>query len=196
MEVEKQLKQDIRNFRHRDDVRSKHDLYVTDPKAVECLLNAEQFNGKIWECACGLGHISKVLKERGFEVYNTDLIDYGYEDLDKTFNFLTEDVDEKFKGNIITNPPFKYAFEFVNKSLDIVDSGYKVAMFLRLSFLESKKRLELFKQQNLKTVHVFSKRVNCSRLDGKNSVSGAVAYAWYVWQKDYKGDTVIKWINN
>lgn len=24
---------------------------------------------------------------------------------------------------------------------------------------------------------------------------GAVAYAWYVWVKGYKGDTIIKWIN-
>jgi len=23
----------------------------------------------------------------------------------------------------------------------------------------------------------------------------AVAYAWFVWQKGYKGDTVIKWFN-
>jgi len=23
----------------------------------------------------------------------------------------------------------------------------------------------------------------------------AVAYAWFVWEKDYKGDTVVKWIN-
>ena len=25
--------------------------------------------------------------------------------------------------------------------------------------------------------------------------SSAVAYAWFVWQKGYKGDTVIRWIN-
>lgn len=23
----------------------------------------------------------------------------------------------------------------------------------------------------------------------------AVAYAWYVWQKGYKGNTIVKWIN-
>ena len=25
--------------------------------------------------------------------------------------------------------------------------------------------------------------------------SGAIAYAWYVWVKGYKGETVVKWIN-
>ena len=23
----------------------------------------------------------------------------------------------------------------------------------------------------------------------------AVAYAWYIWQKGYKGNTIVKWIN-
>ena len=23
----------------------------------------------------------------------------------------------------------------------------------------------------------------------------AVAYAWYVWEKGYKGDTILKWFN-
>lgn len=29
------------------------------------------------------------------------------------------------------------------------------------------------------------------RADG----GSAVAYAWYVWQKGYKGNTIVKWIN-
>jgi len=23
----------------------------------------------------------------------------------------------------------------------------------------------------------------------------AVAYAWFIWEKGYKGDTIVKWIN-
>lgn len=29
----------------------------------------------------------------------------------------------------------------------------------------------------------------------KIPVASAVAYAWYVWEKGYQGDTVVKWIN-
>lgn len=29
----------------------------------------------------------------------------------------------------------------------------------------------------------------------RQGVGTAVAYAWYVWEKGYKGDTIIKWIN-
>lgn len=29
----------------------------------------------------------------------------------------------------------------------------------------------------------------------KEGGGSAVAYAWYVWEKGYKGNTIIKWIN-
>ena len=29
----------------------------------------------------------------------------------------------------------------------------------------------------------------------KYNYNGAVAYAWFVWEKGYKGDTILKWIN-
>lgn len=42
--------------------REAFDYYATDPKAVEMLLELEQFAPVIWEPACGEGHISKVLQ--------------------------------------------------------------------------------------------------------------------------------------
>ena len=58
--------------------RAKHDYYATPPEAVEELLKVEKFTKKVWECACGEGHISKVLKAHGYEVISTDLIDRGF----------------------------------------------------------------------------------------------------------------------
>lgn len=58
--------------------REVNDYYATEPKAVELLLEQETFGPKIWEPACGEGHISEVLRKHGHEVYSTDLIDRGY----------------------------------------------------------------------------------------------------------------------
>ena len=58
--------------------REENDYYATDPTAVKLLLQMETFNHNIWECACGEGHISEVLKGEGYEVRSTDLIDRGY----------------------------------------------------------------------------------------------------------------------
>lgn len=82
-------------------------------------------------------------------------------------------------------------------ALDISSDGCKVAMFLKIQFLEGKARRELFKKYPPKTVYVSSSRLRCA-MNGdfeKYAKSTAVCYAWYVWVKGYTGDTVIKWIN-
>ena len=94
---------------HTEEAREVNDYYATDPIAIDLLLKEETFDENIWECACGEGHMSERLKENGFEVYSTDLVDRGYED--EILDFLNSDVS--FNGDIITNPPYKYAKEFI-----------------------------------------------------------------------------------
>lgn len=158
------------------------------------LLAEEQFAPTIWECACGEGHLAKTFAKHGHEVISTDLIYRGYGD-HEPLDFLNETIDD-FEGDIVTNPPYKFALEFVQRALENVKPGRKVAMFLRLQFLEGKKRKEFFKNFPPKTVYVSSSRLNCAiNGDFKKHQSSAVAYAWYVWVKGYKGETVVKWIN-
>lgn len=172
--------------------RQKHDYYATEPKAVELLLEVEKFNKNIWECACGEGHISKVLERHGYQVRSTDLIDHGYGK--SGIDFLKQ--TEFFNGDIITNPPYKYAQQFVQKALELIPEGNKVAMFLKLQFLEGKSRKELFKKHPPKIVYVSSSRLSCAKNgEFEKYPSSAVAYAWFVWIKGFKGDPIIKWIN-
>lgn len=45
-------------------------------------------------------------------------------------------------------------------------------------------------------VYVSSSRLQCAKNgDFDKYANTAVAYAWYVWQKGYDGNTIIKWIN-
>lgn len=174
--------------------RQKHDYYATEPKAMELLLQEETFSNVIWECACGEGHLSTVLEQHGFEVISTDLIYRGYGD-PEPMNFL-EGSFEDFEGDIITNPPYKYALEFVQKALNSVQPGRKVAMFLKLQFLEGKARKKFFMENPPKVVYVSSSRLKCAKNgDFEKYRSSAVAYAWFVWEKGFKGDPIIKWIN-
>lgn len=186
---------------HSSEERQQHDYYATEPRAVELLLEQEEFSPYVWECACGEGHISEVLKAHGYDVKSSDLYDRGYEGTEIT-DFLTvkkEDRKADVSRDIITNPPYKYAKEFVEKALDISMDSTKVAMFLKLTFLESKSRKKLFEKYPPKVVYVSSSRLQCAKngdfeKDGKG-VGTAVAYAWYVWEKGYTGDPIIKWIN-
>ena len=183
---------------HSETEREENDYYATSPKAVEMLLEQETFAHDIWECASGEDHIANVLRAHGHDVRCTDIIDRtGHTEV---LDFLTTTY-APIGCDIITNPPYKYAQEFVEHALLIVEDGHKVAMYLKLTFLEGKKRQRLFNQRNLKTVYVMSGRMGCAK-NGEfankeqQTEAGAVAYAWFVWEKGYCGDPVIKWINN
>ena len=163
------------------------DFYPTPRIATEKLLEREVFEGDIWEPACGDGAISKVLEEKGMTVFSSDLVYRGYgEQADfLSISKLTA------SSNIITNPPYKIAEEFLNQALIMADR--KIAFLLRLTFLESEGRYNLLTQSPLKTVYVFSKRLPIYK-NGIVGNSGMVAYAWYVWEKGYEGKPIIEWI--
>ncbi|SFL49580.1 NAD(P)-dependent oxidoreductase [Lactococcus garvieae] len=175
---------------HSDVIREVNDYYATDPRAVEMLLEKEKFNSIILEPSCGEGHISRVLLDGGYAVKSSDLIDRGFGDVKDFF-----EIDE-FNGDIITNPPYKIALDFVKHSLDIIPEGNKVAMFLKLQFLEGKARKEFYKNNPPKKIYVASGRLVCAMNgDFEKYKSSAVAYAWFIWEKGYKGSPEIDWIN-
>ena len=178
---------------HTEKDREENDFYATEPKAIDLLCQVEKFNEWILEPACGQGHLSKRLIEYGYQVYSSDLIDRGY---GMQFDFFET---KSWHGDIITNPPYKFAQEFIEKSLSIIPNGNKVAMFLKLQFMEGKARKKLFKANPPKTIYVSSSRLLCAKnADFEGMIKGggsAVAYAWYVWEKGFSGKTVVEWIN-
>ena len=177
---------------HTDTERQKEDYYATEPKATEWLCKLEQFDGRILEPSCGEGHMSKVLEAAGYEVVSRDIIDRGYGEV---ADFLAID-NQKWDGNIVTNPPYKYAQQFVEKALSIIPEGKKVAMFLKLQFLEGKARRELFRSFPAIRVGVSSSRLKCASNGHFDKYrSNAAAYAWFIWEKGYHGATTVKWFN-
>ena len=177
---------------HSLDERESNDYYATPPFAVELLLEKENFINDIWECACGEGHISKVLISNGFNVRSTDLIDRGYGD---KYDFLK--TNGAVYCDIITNPPFSKANEFLQKALEIMFEGRKLAFFLRIQFLEGVKRRKIFKENPPKIIYVASRNIRCAKNgDFKNATGNASTYCWFVWEKGYKGDPIIKWFND
>lgn len=132
---------------------------------------------------------SKKLIEYGFNVVASDLIDRGYGV--SGIDFLKW--DNLYDGDIITNPPYKYALEFVEHALKIIPCGRKVIMFLKLQFLEGQERRRLFDTNQLAKVYVFSKRQQCGK-NGVFSGSSAIAYGWFVFIKNYNDKPIIEWI--
>ena len=176
--------------------RVENDYYATPPKTTQALLDAIRLEGSILEPACGEGHISEVLKKNypKAEVVSTDLIDRGYGA--GGIDFLEKEYDRTF-DIVITNPPFKYMREFVEKSLEI--STDKVIMFGKIQFLEGQRRREFLKNSPLKYVYVFSERQNPMRNgspvdENGKKWSSTMCFAWYVWEQGYEGEPVVRWL--
>lgn len=188
--------------------REENDYYATHPIATEMLCDLETFSKDVLEPCCGEGHISEVLKSRGYNVESMDLIDRGYGQGGVDFLEYYEPVDK----DIVTNPPYKLAKEFVEHAMEMITPGHKVAMFLKLTFLESSGRRELFKKYPPKKIWVSSSRIPCGKngdfyqrdkdgnvkigADGEpKEISSAVCYAWFIWEKNYQGPIVVDFFN-
>ena len=184
---------------HSDTEREENDFYATDPNTVKILLNALKrdkldLHDTIWECACGQGHISKVL-EPNYKVISTDLVNRGYGgELDFLSGRIPQELKET-KFDIITNPPYKYAQEFVEHSLELLEDNCYCIMLLKIQFLEGKARRKLFSVNPPKYVYVNSERQTCYiNGDMSEKMSSASCYCWFIWQKGNKEEPIIRWI--
>ena len=181
---------------HTDKNRESNDFYATSPEAIDALKKKVDLPYTILEPACGTGCLSERLKELGHNVLSYDLVDRGYGEVQNFFEMLSIPDDCKC---ILTNPPYKYATEFVLHALELVPVGGLVCMFLKTTFLEGKQRYNrLFKITPPIKVLQFSERILCAKnaeFDYMRAHGGsAVSYAWYIWRKGYKGQTIIDWI--
>ena len=178
-----------RNLVGSSEGRPEADFYPTGKETVFALLDRERFEGSIWENSCGAGDICRALIERGYtDILATDLVDRGYGETPHDFITSPYRAD-----NVIMNPPFSLAQQFVELSL--ARTTGKVAMLGKLQFLEGQKRKPFFESTPLKTVYVFSKRVNFYRNGVKGNLStSTMCFAWFVWEHGYEGEPRVRWL--
>lgn len=180
-------------------IREANDFYATNPETTKIFLNEflkeHKIEGEVLEPSCGQGHMSKVIEEIcNVNVTSTDLIDRGYGL--GNIDFLTHDYNRKF-DTVMTNPPFSLAKEFIEKSLNI--SNKYVIMLCKIQLLEGVKRKDMFENTPLKYVYVHTTR-QATWKDGKEfdekgkKWATTMCLAWFVWDKEYTGEPIIKWL--
>jgi len=178
--------------------REEHDYYATHPSAVPPLLKLMGWeNGGllIRENSCGAGLLSMMMEMYGHKVVSTDLIDRGFGVTG--VDFLEDNIfDTEPYDATVMNPPYKHVVPFIKKSLT---QSPVVCAFLRVTFLESQGRVQFFKDYPPKIVAVFSKRMRSSKnarwvKDDGTEEKGTACYAWFIWERGFKGEPVLKWI--
>lgn len=169
--------------------RDPMDFYATNPSDVEqiCqILGIDKGGLTILEPCAGNGHIAKVLEKMGHEVTTNDIIERDYP-LDYTLDYLDGDPIPKEFNVVLTNPPFKYAKEFIEKSLDYAPV---VIILAKIDLLETAKRKDL-NNNHLQRVFIHSQRARFA-LGGDEKYfkkSTSMATAWYMYVRNKKGKT-------
>lgn len=178
--------------------REENDLYATRPHDVELLYQYEPsiIEGKIWECACGHGHIVKTLQKLGTtDIYASDLVDYGFGY--NVEDFLTNNSHKDEFDTILTNPPYKYSMEFVIHALRQVKMGGRVIMLLPITILSGITRYKkIYRHNPPKYIYIFARKTyGILANKGEDQYQSAhVSHCWIIWEKGYKGDTITKWL--
>lgn len=122
---------------------------------------------------------------------SSDLYNYGYGKSGVDFLQSTKKAD-----CFLTNPPYKFALQFVRKSIENLNPSGMSIMYLKIQFLEGKARNLFFKKHPPKYVYVNSSRQICAKNGNfENFKAKLLCYAWYIWYKDFHGDTVVRWID-
>lgn len=158
--------------------RAPADFYPTAAPLSEPLPQLDEIGPRVWECACGDGHLAKVLVAAGLQVVATDLLAWGYGrpgvDFLRTRRCLAP--------VIVTNPPFSLWREFAEHALAL--RPRLVVLLGRLLLMEGAGIGEVF-DRHLVRVWVSRRRVNLApsahatmMIDRGHNTK--LAFAWYV----------------
>ena len=159
--------------------RRKLDFYPTPPDVTHALMQFLNLpRSKIWECACGEGHMAKVIEEYGHKVIATDIRHTGYGIGGR--DFLQE--NELLAPIIITNPPFQESEAFIRHAISL--GADIVAMLLKSQYWHAAKRAKLFAEHPPAWVLALTWRPDF--LFGEKGGAPTMEVLWTVW---IKGET-------
>ena len=196
--------------------RAKDDFYQSSPEIANALFECVKTGVKrnkvyaaglentvIIDSSVGTGVLMEPLYKSCWYQIGYDVADRGYEHviIRDWFNVNTDMWKKEIWFNrhpkiIVQNPPFKLALEFVQHSLELLERGELLFSLHRIQFLETRERFaKLYgNKQKPKYVFIFANRVTCVAPGIPNKGQGAMCYAWFMWQKGFRGNTQIKWI--
>jgi len=162
--------------------REERDLYRTPTEAVLALLQCgERFSPTIWEPACGDGRIVRPFEAAGHKVIASDIHPLG---VGKKVDFLKVP-PKPIANDIITNPPFDLAEEFIRHALAF--QPRLLVLLLKATYWHADKRAREWDAIGPSRVYAMA-----FRLDFKDLGAPAMECSWFVWERGYAGETIYK----
>ncbi len=169
------------------------DWYVEPRRAIDELLDVEDFQSGIWDPACGSGNIVQAALDRKIPSVGYDIADRGFPGT-RVHDFLKLGDYGETNMAVVTNPPFAKAMEFALHGLELTKE--KVCILQRTTWLEGEGRYQkLFSKGHLMRIWQFRSRI--SMPPGGIEVpaeNGSVSFAWYVFSRAHSGFPTLGWL--
>lgn len=136
---------------------------------------------KVYEPAAGhLAIVNEIITNwPAADVQYSDISEDGGE-----IDFLTEPPEPVF-DLIITNPPYSFAQEFIERAkLWRKSTNSLIVMLLRINFLGSQKRAKWLRD-NVPSLAVSPRRPSMGLNKKGKKGTDATEYAWFIWPQDH-----------
>lgn len=176
--------------------RDPSDWYVEESFCVHQLIEAEAFTGRVWDPACGSGTIPRVHKQHDISAIGTDLRKRGFEDIGGV-DFLSDDWQPGEYTDIVTNPPYGVAMEFIERARSRAD---RVCVLVPMRFLNSGRRADYFRLKPPARIWILGNRPSMppgeALWNGLVSVGGGkIDYCWVVFERGHEGGARVDWLH-
>lgn len=161
------------------DGRVEKEFYPTPSPATVALLDryADVLPpGRVWEPACGEGHMAQIIRARGFEVVCSDAFDHGFGKAGVDFTRVRR--LPKGVTSIITNPPWarKISPLFVRQARILQPKFF--ALLLKSTYFHAAERRALYEAHPPTAIHPLT-----WRLDFQNKGRPVIECSWFVWDE-------------
>jgi len=182
-----------------DPNRRKNDFYPTPPLATFILGKYCPPPKNVVEPCAGRGNISKQLQRMGHSVKSYDLNSYDNPLVDIETGVDAMELQAPEFHGVVTNPPYHKDLPRKLAEKWIPEYEY-TAMFLRITFLEGKKRKKLFTKHKPSSIIFLSDRVKFSAdhiepIEKTDQIGGMIAYMWIVWDHHPSVCTKLQWVS-
>ena len=182
-------------------LREKDDFYPTPPEPTRALLRAEMQRLRdfpvIWEPACGDGAMVREIRAAGLNCFGTDLIqrtDGTDPDL-WISDFFAEPICPRGAKAIITNPPYHLINErdgkgaWVWHAMETLKVDY-MALLLSWSWPGAGGHARLWQEHPPARVYLMRWKI-----DFTGAGAPPMLNAWFVWDRQHKGETVLRMLD-
>ena len=147
-----------------------YDECQTPPYALDPLFPYLNPLVTIWECAAGNRILSRALGNKGYNVFSTDINDYG--------NFFEIESTQK-DYIIVTNPPYSIKYDWLERCFEL-DKPF--ALLLPVETIGSKRAQGMFKNKDVRIIFT-TPRVDFLMKYSLWGGSGAqFPTAWFTWK--------------